>query len=549
MNDLARPAKNEDLNVDLPAPPMRNLLEVIWQRKGSVILVLLLAIGLGVAFLRLTEPKYEVSARLVVYKEAFFTEGSRPVTADADFLATQAQILGSPAIVRDALERAPLPSVAEVETDPVPLVLKSLKVEPLRATDVLSVRFRDPDPAEAARFVSAVVNRYQEYTQEETLRLLGKLGDTARVQEKLWEAQVKEKELTQRAGRRHPELLAVQEEVGMWETLLNERRSTDKALAASQAAQRVRTIEGPIASVKPVWPNPKVVLGACVALGLLAGAGLAWVRDQLSPKVRSAADVQTHLGLTTIGGIPRRSTGNALYRARLVRESPESSVAEAFRGLRTRVRVRANSGRGTVIQVVSAREREGKTTVASNLALSFGQLGRKVVIVDADLRRGILHEVFDVPTSKGLTSILRDGMPADEAIQRSPLSEVDVLSRGPDARNPAELLGQPEFEKVLELLRDRYDVVLLDTPPLLPVADATALAPNSDCVLLTVLCGRSALADTVRARDMLDAVGTRLLGVVLNAMPPGARTGFEFRYPYRSSQVRVASRPKAASVG
>src|SRR5438093_11751705 len=115
-------------------------------------------------------------------------------------------------------------------------------------------------------------------------------------------------------------------------------------------------------------------------------------------------------------------------------------------------------------------------------------------------------------------------MPADEAIQRSPLAAVDVLTRGPDANNPAELLGQPTFEKVLELLRERYDVVLVDTPPLLPVADAALLAPISDGVLLTVRCGRSGLADAVRARGMLDAVGTKLLGVVLTGIRSGAQS-------------------------
>jgi capsular exopolysaccharide synthesis family protein len=206
-----------------------------------------------------------------------------------------------------------------------------------------------------------------------------------------------------------------------------------------------------------------------------------------------------------------------------------------------------------VLQIVSAREGEGKTTVAANLAFSFAQLGRRVAIVDADLRRGMLHEIFDVPISKGLTAVLRDGMPADEAIQRSPLAAVDVLSRGPDASNPAELLGQPNWEKMLDVFRERYDVILLDTPPLLPVADAAALAPSSDGILFTIRCGHSELADLVRARNMLDSADTALLGVVLNGIPPGARNGFEFRYPYRSSQIRVASRgaaqPQTVNVG
>jgi capsular exopolysaccharide synthesis family protein len=503
--------------------------------------------------LKVAVPIYEVDARLVVHKEGFIIDGTRPIIGDAEFLATQAQVVGSPAIIREALHSAPLSSLAEVEVDPVHAVIESLKVTPIRGTDVLSVQFWDSNLAEATRLVEAIVARYRDYIQSETLRLLGTQGDTARIRQQLWDAQVRGKELAQTAGDKHPEVRANREQIALWEQLLNEQQQADQTLAASQAAQRVRVIEGPAASVDPYWPRPVLVYAGCAIIGLLAGTALAWARDQVAPKVRSSADVQARLGLRTLGGIPRRRGGTALYRARLARESPTSAVAEAFRGLRTRMRVQANSGRGVVLQIVSAREGEGKTTVAANLAFSFAQLGRRVAIVDADLRRGILHEIFDVPASKGLTVILRDGLPPDEAIQRSPLAAVDVLTRGPDAANPAELLGQPNFEKVLEVLRERYDVVLLDTPPLLPVADAAAMAPSSDGVLLTIRCGYSELADLVRARDMLGSSGTALLGVVLNGIPEGARNGFEFRYPYRSSQVRVtphtATQHEPASVG
>jgi len=163
--------------------------------------------------------------------------------------------------------------------------------------------------------------------------------------------------------------------------------------------------------------------------------------------------------------------------------------------------------------------------VTANLAFSFSQLTERVLVIDADLRHGNLHTIFDVPNSKGLTSVLHGKGPVEDAIEHSPLATVDVLTRGPNVNHPAELLAQPEFEFLLESLRHQYDVVLLDTPPLLDATEASILAPKVDGVLVSLMIDHSSVPEAQHARDLLDTLRAKVLGIVINHVPPGRQNG------------------------
>ena len=209
---------------------------------------------------------------------------------------------------------------------------------------------------------------------------------------------------------------------------------------------------------------------------------------------------------------------------------PRSSEAEAFRALRTHlgnIHNGSTATTGRLIQLVSPSEDEGKTTVTSNLAFSVAQLGKKVLVIDADLRHGTLHEIFDVLSSKGLTSVLSEGVSIDEAIKRSPLASVDVLPRGPEVDNPVELLSKPEFSETLSSLRDRYDMILVDTPALLMFTDASVVGQKTDGVLLNLAIGQSSREGVVRAYELLQNNHTNVLGLVVNRTGVGNSNGYD----------------------
>ena len=161
----------------------------------------------------------------------------------------------------------------------------------------------------------------------------------------------------------------------------------------------------------------------------------------------------------------------------------------------------------------------------ANLAFSFAQLGKKVLVIDTDLRDGSLHDVFDVTNSTGVTSVLRDAVPWEDAVRRSPLAAIDLLARGPDVSNPAELLAQPSFDELLHAARRRYDLVLLDTSPLLAVTEPSVLAPKTDGVLLSTMIGRSSLTEAQRAAELLETLRAKILGIVVNQVPSSRRNG------------------------
>jgi capsular exopolysaccharide synthesis family protein len=523
----------------------RDLGEMVWRRKGWLIVSLLLTMGVGAAYLQVATPIYEVRARLLIQKQGVQLDASRAWDfADPEFLATQAQILRSPVIVREALQSVEYPPPKEPGTDPVAAIIEKLTADPVRGTNVLSVGFRTPYPEAGTKLVERIVESYANFSQSETLRLLGKLGETAKIQELLWQAQSRAKEISETAGARHPELRGIQEQITLLEGLLRDRAEADRSLAEQQARDRVRSIDGPVFDDKPIWPRPTLLFAVCGVIGLAGGFGLICLLDRLDPKLRSIAEIRGYLDLPIVGRIPTvRPPWNArkreLFASRVVRECPGSAVAEAFRSLRTHLDRNGGADQHRVIQIVSPRQGDGKSAIAANLGFSFAQLGRSVIVVDADLRCGKLRRILDVPAPYGLASVLRDGMSLAQAIQQSPLADIDVLAAGPEVDNPVELLAQPEFASTLAALREQYDVVIIDTPAILEVTEGSLVAPVADCVLLTLMVRKTLAADAVHARELLDSLSANVVGVVANGVDETRSYGYGLDNGHNGNGHRV----------
>jgi len=703
-----------------------------------------LCLLMGALYVIQAQPMYRVGARVLVQQQGAPLDRTRASDRDKDFLATQAEIIRSPAVIERAVQRADLRPANNTLVDPVALVMASLKVTPLLGTNVLSLSFRGADPDHGVRGLQAVIASYRQYVREvehdshlKALRLLtrnekelrgdltalenqyqklrhdsplmgqGKdaasvqralltqlgqtlaqtkhrrielenqlevisrpafqtaavsempnviavrastVGDTSSasarrvatssaraqvtadptpallttslfshdanrtrdlstIQQELVRCQVRQRELAQIYGDKHPDMLAVQEQIKAWKAmqqemieslpralreelasvqlqetrlaemygeefdkvkvvdsyLLKEQQAlegiqrtqtihesilsqlkqwqlADQALADGRAGVNVSVLEVPALAEREDWPPPLLLLGFCGVVGAIGGVGMITLAERMDSRIRSADEVQEELELAVLGRIPpltstRKGQERSGYYRHVVRQLEDSPVAEAFRGLRTRLQRSLRSKNGRIVLIVSPREGEGKTTVAANLAFSLAQLGKKVIVVDADLRSGVLHDIFDVASSTGLTAVLAQGLPLEDHIQHSLLGGVDVLARGPEVDNPAELLARHEFEKLLEALRQHYDAVVIDTPPLLLVTDASVLAPLADGILLSLAIGKSSLAEGVHACELLENLGVKPMGVVVNEVPMG-RPG---TYGYRRTPVSSKS--------
>jgi capsular exopolysaccharide synthesis family protein len=231
--------------------------------------------------------------------------------------------------------------------------------------------------------------------------------------------------------------------------------------------------------------------------------------------------------------IPERpKTGPA---ANLVTQAdPKSPAAEAYRSLRTSIQFAGLDHKCRTILVTSSSPGEGKSTTVANFGVVMAQTGQRVCLIDSDLRRPTLHRVFGLSNSKGLTTALLEGLPFGQVAQATSVPNLFVLTSGPVPPNPAELVGSNRMRESLEAAVDDFDMILLDSPPLVSVSDAVALSSFTDGVVLVVQTGKVPHEVIRRAANQLHAVKGRILGVVMNAVNL-KRDGYYYDY-YRYYQ-------------
>jgi capsular exopolysaccharide synthesis family protein len=267
----------------------------------------------------------------------------------------------------------------------------------------------------------------------------------------------------------------------------------------------------------PASPNTKldVVVGAL--LGVLIGFTAALVRRNLDRSVRTRQSLETLTELPLLGALPyERESRRA---PRLITAAPRGHVAEAVRQLRVNLRAAGTGADCKTLLVTSAQEGEGKSSLACQLAAAFALEGDRVLVIDANLRRPRVADYLGVAPTAGLSTVLRGDAEALEAIESWEDGSFDVLVSGPSPDNPTELLSSERFRSMLTTLAGRYDVVLIDAPALLPVADARVLARASDAALLAVHYGRTAESDVADALAALRVVSARVLGCVFTMEP------------------------------
>jgi succinoglycan biosynthesis transport protein ExoP len=191
--------------------------------------------------------------------------------------------------------------------------------------------------------------------------------------------------------------------------------------------------------------------------------------------------------------------------------APKSRESEAVRGLRTAIYFKNSDARRTVLQVTSSNSGDGKTTLASNLAVSLAQSGKRVLLIDADLRPPRIAKMFGIESEEGLSTVIATDVEVADATQRTPVANLWLLPSGPIPPNPAELLAQPKFEQLVGMLREHYVYVILDTPPLLAVSDPLIVSRHVDGVILVVRLTNSRQA-ALRSRELLVQSKAEVMG-------------------------------------
>lgn len=291
------------------------------------------------------------------------------------------------------------------------------------------------------------------------------------------------------------------------------------ALTDRNQSNRLTIIDPAVAPVAPASPRPLLNTVIAAILGLLVMIGVAFVWDTLDDRLRSADDVERATGLSTLGVImhmPGDRNRKSFYRLATLLY-PRSPAAEAFRSLRTNLDFSSLDEQLRTLLITSSGPSEGKTVVASNIAVAYAQGGRRVILVDADLRRPAVHEMFGLRNVRGLTDLARDeDLKVADVIHATEDPNLSIITAGTIPANPAELIGSHRMQETLERIREATDLVIIDTAPVGAVTDAAVLATDADATILVIRGQRTSERLARRGREALAKVNAHVVGAVLN---------------------------------
>lgn len=397
------------------------------------------------------------------------------------------------------------------------------------------------------------------------------LNRSVDMQTKLFELQQKRRELGAQFGPSHPSIQAITSQITAFENeiagltthikalpqleqnLLNLMRDVkvNGELYASllNSAQQLRLVkEGKVGNVRmvdtavppelPIKPNRPLVLAIAGLVGLLLGIGLALLRGLLRNGVKAANDIESSLGLNVFATVPRvlpgvirqsQLAGRKSSKYVLAESSPDDPAIESLRSLRTTLRFALQGATNNIIMLTGPTADIGKTFTSVNLAAVLGAADKRVLLIDTDFRSGGVHRYFELERYNGFSELIIGTASLGQILHKNIMPNVDLITTGVLPHNPAELLLSPKAAQLLHELSANYDVVVLDTAPVLPVSDALALAPHVGTVFLLARAQVSTLGELEESTKRLSQVGAQVKGVIFNDFDASSQR-FSSRY-------------------
>lgn len=493
-----------DLNRDMT---LRDYWSVVRRRKWIVVGAVVAAV-VGALVMSLVQDRiYEAEAQMLVEPRAtsdVFSEDPQLNVQNLErAIQTEIQVLEGQTVRQ------------RVQAD---LGLSSLPPEvngsAVGSTDVVSVKVRSGDPEAARELADAYVSAYASVRREQAVETLEAAG--AELQQAIDQL---DEQIAQAADDQRAVLINQQ---STFQQRLDQLQ-IDAALTTGGASV-VKPAEEP---TDPVEPQPMRTAALAGVLGLLLGLGAAFLVDYVDDSVRTHDDLEGLTDVPVLAVVPVEPPPD---NRPIAMSEPHEFAVEIYRGLRTNIQFLALDRPLRVLQVTSSLPGEGKTTTATNLAVVLAQAGHRVVLVDADLRKPRIHEVFLVPPTPGFTELLL-GEPLEMAITHVD-GAPDVLTAGTIPPNPSEMLSNERVAGHLRELASRYDYVVVDTPPVLPVADAVALSHAVDGVLVVAQANRVSRRQVTESLSKLERVGAPVFGLVLNRATGSSSEGGTYGYGY-----------------
>jgi polysaccharide biosynthesis transport protein len=520
---------------------LRDYLAVFRRQVVLIVAIMLLGGTAAAAYTFRRTPVYESTASVLVkdITTNAFETGRRPEINMQD----QRQLAQSEAVAAIAAK--------SLKTTATPAqLLEHVSVDVPANSQILRIHYRDTVPLTAQRGANAFAKAYLTFREgnarnQAKASQLSLQKDITRLQKQIDQAEQILKNPNASASERQ----AAQAK------LTNINRRLEPLLTQLQAFLSVDFIAGTVIAsaqlpTSPASPNRKLDIGIGLLVGLFLGIVLAFVRDRTDDRLRGREDLAERLDRPVLATIPPlskrvREEGKLRWRRRqknslVTLEQPNTPAAESYRTLRTRMARLASQLDINSVMVVSAGVGEGKSTTAANLAVVLAETGKDVLLVSADLRRPRVHQFFGLANKSGLSNLLTDGTPPNK--RKGPVADgrqmaaelwsvapnLWVVLSGPLPPHPSALMDSDPMRQFLKEQRDLFDFIILDCPPALVVADALALAPLADAVLVVADAKESDRDAVTRLREEIEQVGGKIIGAVLNRSKQGGQSTYYY---------------------
>ena len=505
---------------------LADYVRVVLRRKWLILSVLLLAILLAYAYSRTQTATYTTAAQLK-FAEPSVSQSANPKVLQA-YAQDEASFVRSVSVATDAAE------LVGTEVDPRTLI-KNLRVAATESL-VVNVRYTAKDPKVAQEtaqaFAQAYINRRTADARAERDRVVKNNDTKIQALQKEVDRVTAELETACAAAAvaENPSLCSV--------TTKDFSDSSDELREARLAKDNIASLPIDAGEIFSPAPTPKApsspglvrTLAFGAFIGLVLGLCIAFVRDRLDSRSRDRTEVAAGSGLVPLASIPMFDERHRSRPAALVTvHAPDSPEADAFRRLRASLLLAAREAGARVIAITSANAGEGKSTVSANLAVALAQVGNTVALVSTDIRRPSLERFFGLPSGTGLGDVLDGSVALDQALLLLTSSLAVLPSGNAQKGNPSDLLMGSSMTSVVGTLRGQFDYVIVDTPPVLAVADTLGMVPLFDAVVIVVSLDATTSLEVADAEDQLQRVGACVIGAVINRTAPKSQRYYAYQ--------------------
>lgn len=512
---------------------LRQYLFMLRRWAAPVLLSAILAATASFFWFRAQPPVYRATATLLVNQgdgAAVNNEYSSLLSSERLALSYVERLTN-----RDVLETA----ITNLDLDITPAALeRAIEVRLIRQTQLLtlSVEHTNPETASAlaneipavfaARNLNQQIERYADVKES----LAAELGEIEA------ELSLAESTLERETSRRSPDQIAINQAnanlLRLRDTYSRLQQSyEDIRIAETRNHSNVIVDERAQAPLSPV--RPQVLQNTVIAFlaTALAAIGILFVVERLDDTIKNVDEVKQATGLSMLGTIEQLKIQNPTE-GLVVANEPRSPAAEAYRQIRTNIQFVAVGRQCQTMLVTSANAGDGKTTVTANLATTLAQSGKRVIVVDADLRRPTLGDYFGGSDTRGLSNLIIRGREDLSFIQTTPIPNLRIITAGRLPPNPAELLGSERMREIIAWLGEHADYVVIDSPPVLAVTDAAVLSQIVDTTLFVVSVGETRASAIKDAVQRLRAIDSHIAGTILNKFNPQSSSGYYYYYRY-----------------